>query len=473
MIDEKLDARCNVIKKLAGSKIGGHPETLMSVYRASIRSVIEYDAAIYGNWYKRHDAAIQKKCNQVLKLINGLPRTTPANVLHAIACEAPIHIRREELLVKQVLREKAIQTSSYEIWQRTKNKIKEKDKKYLSPTHTCYINKHEMVNNIEQIKINNLKDTDLHIHTELHSIIGKKSDTNPTYMRSAGIEYINQSQGTKIYTDASLMNEECGIGIFSPSVGYEFSGKLANFSSICSAEMLAIYHALKYAHENSLHSPIVYTDSLSSCHALEKKTSDDYVYEMILEVLAKMKATNAKICWIPAHVGIEGNEKADELAKIALTMTDVPSIQNKIRNVDAAVMIKNQSRDMLQKEYDECEKGIKFKKIFPKILQKPWFNKNGMEANEIKLINRLISNFSYDKRWLFRFRKSDTENCDTCDTVETAEHLIFQCRKYLQTRRKFQKLLQVTSIEEMWKSDNRRDILKEIIRFANENSIIF
>jgi ribonuclease HI len=371
------------------------------------------------------------------------------------------------------MRERAIESTSYEIWLKTKNKIKEKDKKYLSPTHTCYNNKHEMISNIEQIKINNLKDTDFHIHTELHSMIGKKSDTNPTYMRAVSIEHINQSQGTKIFTDASLMNGECGIGIYSPTSGYEFSYKLANFSSICSAEMLAIHHALKFAQENSLLSPIIYTDSLSSCQALEKKTSDDYVDEMIFDVLARMNATSAKICWIPAHVGIEGNEKADELAKIALMMPDVPCIHNKIRNVDAAVMIRKQSHDMLQKEYDECEKGIKFKKIFPKILQKPWFYKNGMEANEIKLINRLISNFSYDKRWLFRFRKADTENCDTCDSVETAEHLIFHCRKYSQTRRKFQKLSQMTSIEEMWKSDQRREILKEITRFANENSIIF
>jgi len=37
-------------------------------------------------------------------------------------------------------------------------------------------------------------------------------------------------------------------------------------------------------------------------------------------ILAKKQAKNVILCWIPSHVGILGNEKADAAAKSALSL---------------------------------------------------------------------------------------------------------------------------------------------------------
>ena len=64
----------------------------------------------------------------------------------------------------------------------------------------------------------------------------------------------------------------------------------------------------------------------------------------ILKIAAKIQAD---IFWIPSHVGIDGNDKADDLAKKGTLSTS--TIQNKIRYTDAIQTFRNEMEKNTQK----------------------------------------------------------------------------------------------------------------------------
>jgi hypothetical protein len=149
------------------------------------------------------------------------------------------------------------------------------------------------------------------------------------------------------------------------------------------------------------------------------------------------------------------------------------NIINKIAQADAKRMITKELYDEWQIHYNESEKGLNFKNILPSISKKPWFDHSKFNAEDIKIMNRLITNHSYDKRWLHRFGKIETELCDHSNLIETAEHIIFKCKKYNASRRAYHHLAGLSGTEDLWRFADRNSVLREIIRFIKENDIIF
>ena len=236
--------------------------------------------------------------------------------------------------------------------------------------------------------------------------------------------------------------------------------------------MMAVKHALIYADSQGFKNPKILTDSLSSCKALQKQLSLPYITETIHEVIRLLTKTDGSIMWVPAHVGIEGNEMADQLAKDSIR-NEEEIVENKISQGDCRTMMTNELHEVWQKSYNEEVKGGKFRKIMPKISMKPWYDRLKLNAEDVKTFNRLISNHSFDNRWLFRFKKVDSDLCEACNEIDTAEHRVFSCRRYSNSRRSFKLLGGMSGVDDLWNSKDRESTLTEIKKFLKENEIIF
>lgn len=326
---------------------------------------------------------------------------------------------------------------------------------------------------VETTKINSQKNKKFDINIDLHKEIGRKEDASAQVMRILSVALIQNlpENSTQIYTDASKIGQECGYGFFCAKNNHSERVKLNNYASICSAELLAIRHALQYAQENSISEAVVLTDSLSSCQALQSQSKLTYISEVALDILELLLSTHSSIVWIPSHVGIVGNEKADELAKEGIEKGTL--INNKIRQPDATALMKNELRENQQRSYQKSDKGDKFKKIYQEIQPFSWFHKCSLSGVEIKQINRLISNHSYDKRWLHRYGKAESETCEACEVVETAEHIIFNCKKHEDAKKNYKYMNQLDSVEELWRSQHRNEAIKEISLLIRQQNIEF
>ena len=110
MLDEKLTwkvhidkvvGRCerviNVIRNLAGCDWGAERETMLTIYRALIRSAIDYGSFVYGSAAKSTLDKIDVVQAKALRICCGAFRTTPFPALLVEMGEWPLRFRRKKL----------------------------------------------------------------------------------------------------------------------------------------------------------------------------------------------------------------------------------------------------------------------------------------------------------------------------------------------------------------------------------------
>ena len=92
--------------------------------------------------------------------------------------------------------------------------------------------------------------------------------------------------------------------------------RLPNEASIYSAETTAIDLAMNIIANHKASKFIIYTDSKSVLLALQNRDTSSPLITKLLNKLNTL--SNIIFTWIPSHIGIQGNEKADKAAKKAL-----------------------------------------------------------------------------------------------------------------------------------------------------------
>lgn len=106
----------------------------------------------------------------------------------------------------------------------------------------------------------------------------------------------------------------------SSEINLEISVRINDFCSIFEAEALTISHAIEIISEKKIHHSIIFTDSLSVLSSLNNPIpwiqSPMYIRNSLYN--CKNHNLHVEICWIPSHMSIPGNERADALAKESL-----------------------------------------------------------------------------------------------------------------------------------------------------------
>ncbi|XP_071040579.1 ribonuclease H1-like [Parasteatoda tepidariorum] len=126
-----------------------------------------------------------------------------------------------------------------------------------------------------------------------------------------------------VYTDRSQIQDRSGAGVFCKlfSQIIPVDHYMTNFD----AEIQAIYLALQNlkTRSNEFLRVVLLVDSISAIQAITEnqclKTKLLNEIQLDINLLKEMNKTIV-IQWIPSHIGIEGNENADYLAKNVATM---------------------------------------------------------------------------------------------------------------------------------------------------------
>ena len=109
---------------------------------------------------------------------------------------------------------------------------------------------------------------------------------------------------------------------------HHLSKRLPDNSTIFAAEATSITLALNYyQHMGPVHQDeVVYFDAMSCLQAIEVEDTEKpfLCHFMNLLWLLNDKGTLVRLCWIPSHSGIEGNERVDQLAKQTLDQDTDP-----------------------------------------------------------------------------------------------------------------------------------------------------
>ena len=159
----------------------------------------------------------------------------------------------------------------------------------------------------------------------------KKSETDPSTFQVRYNEIKEHYFSFKpIYTDGSKDgNSVAAAAVYGTKVK---KCRLPNKSSIISAEVKAIDLALDLIEQSDSTRFIIFSDSLSSLQALHnQKVENPSVCDVLERISHLVPFKRIVFCWLPSHIGIRGNEKADETAKSALSL---PQSNNKVSYTD-------------------------------------------------------------------------------------------------------------------------------------------
>ncbi|XP_059217681.1 uncharacterized protein LOC131994810 [Stomoxys calcitrans] len=103
-----LSRRVNFMKILSGCRFGIDPRRALIIYKAVVRSKIEYAGAAFSHAGITHLRKLRTCANEFLRRALGLLRSTPLLVLYHMADEMPIRYRLELSTAKEIAKSMAL-----------------------------------------------------------------------------------------------------------------------------------------------------------------------------------------------------------------------------------------------------------------------------------------------------------------------------------------------------------------------------
>lgn len=192
--------------------------------------------------------------------------------------------------------------------------------------------------------------------------------------------------------------------------------------SIFSAEVYAVILALNYILQNQVKSSVIYTDSLSCVHAITSlHTSKNFLVQRAQYIASKIinKGYSLTLCWVPSHVGIPGNERADRAAAAALVL-DITPFDVPLQDLRPAI---KKSINVSWQNFWREQKQNKLHLVKPNIGSRLRDLPNRLQD---VLLCRLRIGHTYLTHG-FLLRREEPPQCTHCGALLSVIHILISC----------------------------------------------
>ncbi|XP_075163337.1 uncharacterized protein LOC142235971 [Haematobia irritans] len=315
-LKKSLQPRLNIIKYLSSPRSYVHTNNLLKIAQAIILSKIDYGLILYNVAPKTAMSAIESTMHNAIRSSLRAFRTTPVQNLLAESgfeslpersyklkcrlsyktiCIQPNILSKELLLLGKRKTNLRCPSALFSIFKISKNLGLTKFK-----THTHKYPPWALDTKLFDASLTNLN----------------KNNTNPTIFRSLSNEIFTnyKMDGWDIvFTDGSKTTTNTSFAVVSENGDILSTGLVHEDSSIYDAEALAIQKALEICSKRR-GKTLICSDSRSVFNACSNCWNKHEFIVQIQQLMLDMK-NRVKLMWIPSHVGIAGNEKADCIAK--------------------------------------------------------------------------------------------------------------------------------------------------------------
>jgi len=307
----------------------------------------------------------------------------------------------------------------------------------------------------------------LTIDLSLLNVINK-SQNNIIIKQNALYNLQNYEGCLQIYTDGSKTGDQSvGAAFVVPELDFTHAIRLPSFVTVYVSELVAIKFALEWilASLSNINKPVVIlSDSVSALQSINNgncKSRPTLLHSILvlLDTLFRLGKVTVTLAWVPAHVGIPGNERADLVAKRA-SITDTvntsvlvghANVNNRDDGVDPNVSLcvnitqftncnmskclQDVNRDIeehvlskWQARYSGATAGAFYKKLVPKVNKTIKFTSKTRRKDVT--ITRLRLGRPFLNYYLHKIGARDSPLCEQCKVDETVEHFIMHCTRY-------------------------------------------
>ncbi|XP_067124889.1 uncharacterized protein [Centruroides vittatus] len=276
----------------------------------------------------------------------------------------------------------------------------------------------------------------------------------PTYNFSSSWNNLNNAS-IQIYTDGSGIDGGVGCAY----VVYDNSEEIHNQKfrlhpqcNVFQAELLAISKATNWINNTYSNFKIdIYTDSLSALKMIYSIKLHPLAVEIRNNIC--VSNNNIQIFWVRSHQGMEGNERADALAKEAALDPNISYDYGKISQGTLKRLLREEAIDTWQSHWNELGHHI-IKQFIPDLRQHnkiKWFTPDHYTT-------QFLSNHGKFAHYLARFVNRTSDECPTCGVRDGANHYLYDCTITAKERTEMSLLLNEINIDwpcdltDIWKS---------------------
>jgi ribonuclease HI len=439
---QKCEKSINVLRAVSRVWWGAHPSSMRTMYCALVRSHLDYGSFLMDPLPKYLSSKLERVQSKCLRLILGAMRSSPLVALQAECVERPLALRRKFLgfkfLLKRGLSDHPItpglhvllgscRSNSYwhskvppllcSIFESICNEFSDSLASSLPMFSVPFEATVYSPNIVESIDINK-SFASLPPHV-VNTLFNQKVDEN-------------WSSFVRVFTDGSKASGgECGAAFCIPSLDINRMFQLPQKASVFTAECVALREALLEALSKSFPRTVIFSDSLSLVNCLNSNSKSSLSSHVLSDIksslhLAFVRRLTVMIVWIPSHIGISGNERADALAKDACTCGVLPhSLVLPI--TDCMNAVEHSIREEWNEFFQSSATGGHYRAVQSNIPHSPWFQICKIPKLNVSLIVRLRLGHVVLSSHLARIGIVGDATCECGREDETIDHVFFNC----------------------------------------------
>ncbi|XP_055628203.1 uncharacterized protein LOC129769762 [Toxorhynchites rutilus septentrionalis] len=413
------------------------------VYSAIVRPRLSYASLVW--WPKTTQISAQKKLDKLQRLaclsITGAMPSIPSKALDALLYLLPLHQYVQLEAEKGALRLK-----------RTKQFQQGDLKGHLQILKDFQLNPILIMN-------------EDWMETETNfSVPFKVIEFNRSVWEEGGP--ITRPGSLVFYTDGSKIGKSTGAGITGP--GIDVSIPMGQWPTVFQAEIHAILTCTNIclARKHRYASICIFSDSQAALNALKAYTCQSkLVWECILS-LKKLAVTNdVNLYWVPGHCGIEGNEKADLLARLGSSTKFVgPEPFCGLSTSCLKSELKSWKISMIEANWRALSTSRQSRSFITPCNR---ITRSLLSLNkaDLSMLTGLLTGHCPSRYHLKKIGKITDDKCRFCNfDAETSEHLLCQCSVLIQQRLRILGK-GILMPNEIWSAEPKkvRNFLKEVI----------
>ena len=420
-----------VIRTCSHTSWGADRSTLLTLYRSLVKSKLDYGCEVYSSASGRFLKMLDSIHHAGVRLATGAFRSSPIPSLLCDAEEMPLGLHRSTITLRCYSRIQRIHQS-------TTGRVAvdtSKDLVFLARSQIpqpfgfrCRTLLQEFsvsLGPVAPVVCPSVPPWTVPDVVFCHYVSPYRDSAPEQCLRSVFLDHRDAAHSTAyaVYTDGSKSNR--GVGYSAVSNDWTDGGSLPGTASIFSAELLAIKTALqsildKEAQRKEI---VIFSDSRAALEALKGLCPSHPFVSSVLKLISRAadSGLSIRLCWVPAHCGVEGNEKADREAKAAsvshLRDRDIP-----LPFGDYVPILKSATRSAWQTTWEGLG-GNKMRAIAPSL--RPWSYPPMPRRSETALCRLRVGHTLLTHGHLMEGRAPPS--CEDCLVPLTVRHLLTEC----------------------------------------------
>ncbi|BES91813.1 RnaseH [Nesidiocoris tenuis] len=185
---------------------------------------------------------------------------------------------------------------------------------------------------------------------------------------------------------------------------------------------------------------VILTDSKSTVEIIKNIKMGNAIPPSLIDLVSLLLeletlGKRVHIQWIPSHVGIQGNERIDQIVKHATLSGPIDESYASTFS-DLNTKYDDWAKQEWQEQFlaDTAEVGRWTRSIFGSVPPKPWFDRiKNFDIRTITTINRILLGHGNTPHFKFLMRKRTNADCPYCALPDPAccdlYHILRDCEK--------------------------------------------